>query len=126
MKTFSIEDCFLSEARPPQTVIDAERLDGAVTLLLDASRNWSSPDREGRLAIALEVSREMWGDVQLALSTRQTSLPLEVKNNLLIVSVYAQGKLIECEQMPSRERLASLIFMTRNLAASLREWRAAA
>ncbi len=116
----------MSEARLPLTVIDAERLDGAVTLLLDASRNWSSPDREGRLAISLEVSREMWSDVQLALSTRQTSLPLEVKNNLLIVSVYAQGKLIECEQMPSRERLASLIFMTRNLAASLREWRAAA
>lgn len=107
-------------------VIDAERLDGAVTLLLDASRHWSSPDREGRLAIALEVSKEMWGDIQLALSSRQTSLPLDVKNNLLIVSVYAQGKLLECEQTPSREKLASLIFMTRNLAASLREWRVAA
>lgn len=116
----------MSEARPPLTVIDTERLDGAVTLLLDASRDWSSPNREGRLAIALEVSREMWSDVQLALSTRQTSLPLEVKNNLLIVSVYAQGKLTECEQTPSRESLTALIFMTRNLAASLREWRVAA
>lgn len=116
----------MSVARPTLTVMDAERLDGAVTLLLDASRHWSSPSLEGRLAIALEVSREMWSDVQHALSTRQSSLPLEVKNNLLIVSVYAQGKLIECERMPSRERLASLVFMTRNLAASLREWRAAA
>lgn len=94
--------------------------------LMEASRHWSSLDHEDRLAMALEASRKMWGDIQQMLSTGMTTLPLEIRNNLLIVSVYAQGKLLECEQTPTRDKLAALIFMTRNLAASLKEWRAAA
>jgi len=116
----------LSKSAPLLATVNSERLDCAVTQLMDASRHWSSFDREGRLAMALEGSREMWNDIQKMLSDGMISLPLEVKNNLLIVSVYAQGKLMECEQAPTREKLATLIFMTRNLASSLREWRAAA
>jgi flagellar biosynthesis regulator FlaF len=116
----------LSELSKLQTVIDAGRLDHAVSLLMDASRYWSVPDCEGRLPIALETSKEMWRVTQLALASSETSLPAEVRSNLLIISVYAQGKLTEFAAAPSREKLASLISITRNLAASLRDWRQAA
>lgn len=116
----------MSELSKLLTVINAGRLDDAVSLLLDVGRYWSAPDREGRLSAALETNGEMWRDTQLALASSQTSLPVEVKSNLLIISVYAQGRLTEFAAAPSREKLASLISMTRNLAASLRDWREAA
>lgn len=116
----------MSKSASLLATVNSERFDSAVTLLMDASRHWSSFEGEGRLAMALKASREMWNDIQKMLSTGMTSLPVDVKNNLLIVSVYVQGKLLECEQAPTREKLATLISMTRNVASSLGEWRAAA
>lgn len=116
----------MSKASQQLAVIDVERLHGAVAMLSDAHRQWSSPEGENRLAMALEACKDMWSNIQLAISSDRGDLPVEIKNNLLIVSVYAEGKLIECELSPSREKLASLIMMMRNLVYSLREWRAAA
>lgn len=91
-----------------------------------ANQRWGSPGHEKLLEEALEASRQIWKDIQLALSDDASEVPLEIRNNLLIVSVYAESKLEELALSPDQEKMASLIDLTRSLAMSLREWRTAA
>lgn len=114
-----------SRARCRRTV-GSESLDGAAALLMAMQRHWDAPHREARLALTLATNRQVWADIQDALADGSLSLPLEAQQNLLILSVYANGKLEECEADPSPNRLAPLIALTRNLAGSLREWKVAA
>jgi len=107
-------------------MIGADRLEGASALLMAVQRHWTAPDREARLAIALDASREVWNDIQAALAEGAPSLPLEVRQNLLILSVYAEGKISECEARPSSDAIGALIALTRTLAGSLRDWKVAA
>lgn len=95
-------------------------------MLMAVNQRWNLPGQEKLLAEALGVSREVWKDIQQALSDDSSGVPLEIRNNLLIVSVYAESKLEELMQSPDQEKLASLIELTRSLAVSLREWRSAA
>lgn len=104
----------------------SECLDGAAALLMAMQRHWDEPDHASRLALTLEANREVWSEIQDALADGSLSLPLEAQQNLLILSVYANGKLDEFEINPSPNQLAPLIALTRNLACSLRECKAAA
>lgn len=106
--------------------IDTRRLVHAAALLMAVNQRWNSPARERLLDEALEASRQIWKDIQLALSDDTSGVPMEIRNNLLIVSVYAESKLEEIALDPEQEKLASLIELTRSLAMSLREWRSAA
>lgn len=108
------------------TTIDTKRLVHAAALLMAVNQRWNLPGREKLLGEALEASRQVWKDIQQALSDDSSGVPLEIRNNLLIVSVYAESKLEEITQSPDQEKLASLIELTRSLAMSLREWRSAA
>ena len=106
--------------------VSSECLDGVAALLMAMQRHWNEPDRDTRLALTLEANREVWLDIQDALADGSLSLRLEVQQNLLILSVYASGKLDDCEASPSPDKLGSLMALTRNLAWSLREWKVAA
>lgn len=116
----------MSEAAASAPFVDAESVNAAVALMREASHHWSSAGRAAHLARAVSACRCVWQDVQRALSAGAGQVPLAIRQNLLIVSVYAEGKLCEFERSPSREALVALIMMTRNLAASLRPWRRAA
>lgn len=106
--------------------IDTKRLTHAAALLMAVNQRWNMPGREKLLGEALQASREIWKDIQLALSDDSSDVPMEIRNNLLIVSVYAESKLEEITQSPDQEKMASLIDLTRSLAVSLRELRTAA
>lgn len=106
--------------------VDTERLHAAAALLMACMSNWNAPDREARLSVAIEVNQAIWRDVQDALAREDLDLPLEVRQNLLILSVYAEGKLSELTEQLSQDKLGPLIALTRNLAASLKDWPAAA
>jgi len=106
--------------------IGSESLDGVAALLMAMQRHWDEPNREARLALTLAANRKVWADIQDALADGSLSMPLEAQQNLLILSVYANGKLDECEAEPSANKLGSLIALTRNLAGSLRDWKVAA
>lgn len=104
----------------------SESLEGVAALLMAMQRHWNEPEREARLALTLKANREVWRDIQNTLADGSLSLPVEVQQNLLILSIYANGKLDDCEASPSADKLGSLIALTRKLASSLREWKAAA
>ena len=106
--------------------ISSESLDGVAALLMAMQRHWDEPNREARLAQTLAANRKVWSDIQDALADGSLLMPLEAQQNLLILSVYANGKLDECEAEPSANKLGSLIALTRSLAGSLRDWKVAA
>jgi len=106
---------------------EAVQLDGIAIQLMAVQRRWSDPSRAAHLTAALSASRVVWGGIQAALAEGALPLPLEVQHNLLILSVYADCKINACEgRNPSADMLGSLISLTRTLAGSLKEWRAAA
>lgn len=111
---------------PIRLPVDAERLYAAAALLMACLSNWNAPDREARVSVAIDVNRLIWVDVQEALANEDLGLPLEVRQNLLILSVYAESKLSEFNEHPVQDKLAPLIALTRNLAASLKDWPVAA
>ena len=104
----------------------AECLEGVSALLMAMQRHWDEADRESRLALTLEANREVWAEIQTALADGTLSLPVEVQQNLLILSVYASGRIDDCETSPAPEKLAALLALTRKLAYSLRDWKIAA
>jgi hypothetical protein len=106
--------------------LGAERLEGVSALLMAMQRHWNEPDREQRLALTIAANREVWRDIRAALADASLALPLDVQQRLLILSVYADGKLDDCEASPSADKLGSLLALTRKLAGNLREWKAAA
>ncbi|MDP2031550.1 MAG: flagellar biosynthesis regulator FlaF [Thiobacillus sp.] len=105
---------------------EAEQLDSIATRLMMVQRHWNDPNRVTQLADALAASRVVWHGIQTALAESTLALPLEVQHNLLILSVYADGKISACETTPSTEGVGSLAALTRTLAGSLKEWRVAA
>ena len=105
----------------------AVQLDDIAAQLMAVQRHWSDPERTAHLATALAASRTVWGDIQRSLAEGALALPLEVRHNLLILSVYADCKISACEgKNPNADMLGSLISLTRTLAGSLKEWRVAA
>jgi hypothetical protein len=105
---------------------EAVQLDDIAAQLMAVQRYWNAPNRAAHLATALADSRTAWHGIQAALAEGALELPLEVQQNLLILSVYADSKISVCEAAPSAEVLGSLIALTRTLAGSLKEWRVAA
>jgi len=105
---------------------EANQLEDIAAQLMAVQRVWNAPKREAHLAVALADSRAVWHGIQTALAEGSLALPLEVRHNLLILSVYADSKICACEEKPSAEILGSLIALTRTLAGSFKEWRAAA
>jgi flagellar biosynthesis regulator FlaF len=106
--------------------VDTERLHAAAALLMACMSNWNAPDRDTRLSVAMEENHAIWRDLQESLAREDLDLPLEVRQNLLILSVYAEGKLSEFSEYQNMDKLGPLIALTRNLAASLKDWPVAA
>ena len=105
---------------------EAAQLDDIAVQLMTVQRYWNAPARATHLTAALAASRDVWHGIQTELAEGTLALPLEVQQNLLILSVYADSKISACEATPSTDVLGSLIALTRTLAGSLKEWRVAA
>lgn len=113
--------------RPAGAMLDeTARLDAIAAQLMAVQRDWHAPERETRLTAALAAGRQVWHGIQTALAEGTLSLPVDVQHNLLILSVYADSKIDACQSATNADALAGLIALTRTLAGSLREWRAAA
>jgi len=105
---------------------EVAQLNNIAIQLMQVQQHWNDSNRVTQLADALAASRTVWHGIQTALAESTLALPLEVQHNLLILSVYADGKIHACETTPSTEGVGSLAALTRTLAGSLKEWRVAA
>lgn len=100
--------------------IEPARMDQSARLLMEINQHWNGEGHAERLKHAVQESRELWSQIQTILSSEHAGVPAEIRNNLLIVSVYAEGRLDEIERGPTQEKIASLIALTRSLALSLK------
>lgn len=105
---------------------EAAQLNSIAIRLMQVQQHWNDPNRVSQLADVLAASRVVWHGIQTALAESTLAIPLEIQHNLLILSVYADGKINACETTPSTEKVGSLAALTRTLAGSLKEWRVAA
>lgn len=105
---------------------EVAQLNSVAIQLMQVQQHWNDPNRVAQLADALAASRVVWHGIQTALAESTLAIPLEMRHNLLILSVYADGKISACETKPSTEGVGSLAALTRTLAGSLKEWRVAA
>ena len=86
---------------------------------MNCQSHWQETDHDARLVNALAACRQLWCDLQDALGRGTSEFPLEISQNILILSVYGLSRLEAVEHEPSRDALGGLIALTRNLAMSL-------
>jgi cyanophycinase-like exopeptidase len=112
---------------PTEAVMsEVAQLDIIAVRLMLVQQHWNDPNRVTQLADALAASRVVWHGIQTSLAENTLAIPVEIQHNLLILSVYADGKISACEATPSTESVGSLAALTRTLAGRLKEWRVAA
>lgn len=99
--------------------LEASVLVTAMQMLKNCQDNWDSPDREVKLREALNYNQSVWSIFQAELSKNDHPLPLEIRQNILNLSVFVDKKIIEALAEPSAEKLNPIIRINANIAAGL-------
>ena len=99
--------------------LEAMVLNKVAMLLQDVRNNWDAPDRLERLDHALRHNQKLWTFFQIELSSNDSPLPKEVKDNLISLSIYVDKRTFEVMAQPAPEKLDILISINRNIASGL-------
>jgi flagellar protein FlaF len=101
--------------------LEASVLMKAALILADVQEQWDAPQLDERLDVALRNNQRIWTVFQAELTEPDNPLPLEIKRNLLSLSVFVDRRTFELMAKPEREKLDILIAINKNIAAGLRE-----
>ncbi len=105
--------------------LEASVLMKAALILAEVQDQWDAPQLDERLDVALRNNQRIWTVFQAELTEPDTPMPLEIKRNLLSLSVFVDRRTFELMVKPEREKLDILIAINKNIAAGLREGQAA-
>ncbi len=83
--------------------------------------SWDDADLKIKLAEALRFNQRLWTFFQAELTKEENPLPIELKQNILNLSLFIDKRTFETLAAPSPEKLNILIDINLNLAAGLRE-----
>lgn len=72
------------------------------------------------LPAALEYDRKLWTILIAALEKPENPLPVAIRQNVMSLGVFILGRILEMSQAPTREGLAALVSLNRELATGLR------
>jgi flagellar protein FlaF len=100
--------------------IEAAALTRCALMLSDCQRNWDAMGRDKQLDEALRNTQVVWSILQSELVKDDNPLPIEIRNNLLSLSVFIDKRIIDVMAYPKPEKLKALIDINLNLAAGLR------
>lgn len=100
--------------------IEAAALTRCALMLAACQNNWDAAGRDDRLAEALRTNQIVWSILQSELVKDDNPLPIEVRQNLLTLSVFVDNRMIQVMAHPEPEKLKMLIDINLNLAAGLR------
>jgi len=100
--------------------IEATALTRCALLLSDCRENWDAPDRDEKLAEALRTNQMVWSILQSELVKDDNPLPIEIRQNILTLSVFLDYRIIQVMAYPAPEKLQIIIDINLNLAAGLR------
>lgn len=100
--------------------IEAAALTRCALMLQDCRKNWDAVGRQEKLTEALRSNQVIWSVLQSELARDDNPLPLEIRRNLLTLSVFIDKRIIQIMAHPAPEKLQVLIDINLNLAAGLR------
>jgi flagellar protein FlaF len=80
--------------------------------------NWDA--ERGNLYDALLYNRKLWTVFMGAVTSSDSPLPVEVRQNVANLGIFIMNQTLSLTQSPQRERLPSLININREIAAGLR------
>lgn len=100
--------------------IEAAALTRCALLLDDCRKHWAAPDRPEKLAEALRTNQVVWSILQSELVKDDNPLPIDIRNNLLTLSIFIDKRLLDVMANPDPDRIKIIIDINLNLAAGLR------
>lgn len=101
--------------------IEAAALTRCALMLDDCRKNWNATDGfDEKLADALRINQAVWSILQSELVKEDNPLPVEIRSNLLTLSVFIDKRIIEVMASPQPEKLKIIVDINLNLAAGLR------
>jgi flagellar biosynthesis activator protein FlaF len=101
--------------------LEASVLMKAALLLKGCKDNWGQPGNEQNLRDALRMNQRIWTFFQVELTQPDNPLPLEIKQNLLNLSVFIDKRTFDITAYPEAEKLDAIININMNIAAGLRQ-----
>jgi len=100
--------------------IEAAALTRCALMLEACRKNWYTIGRDKHLQEALRNNQIMWSILQSELVREDNPLPIEIRNNILTLSVFIDKRTIEVMTHPDPEKLKIIVDVNLNLAAGLR------
>lgn len=100
--------------------IEAAALTRCAVLLDECLKNWDAQDRPESLTEALRINQIVWSILQSELVRDDNPLPVEIRENILTLSVFIDNRIIQILSNPEPDMLKIIIDINLNLAAGLR------
>ena len=100
--------------------LEASVLTRAGLMLKQVQDNWNSPDRNDKLLEAVKFNQKVWSFFQAELSDPENPLPLNLRQDILNLSIFIDKRLFEAMACPDSDKLSIIIDINFNIAAGLR------
>jgi len=99
--------------------IEAEALFKAARMIESCQKAWDAPDRRAKLREALRLNMKLWTLFQSELTRNDHELPLDLRRDLLRISLFIDKRTYEVMARPQPEKLQALIDINRHIASGL-------
>ena len=99
---------------------EARVLTKAALKLKECQENWDSETRRTDLEEAFEYNNQIWSVFQTELTKPDHPMDKELRQNLLNLSIFIEGRIYETRAYPAPEKLTAIININNSLAAGLR------
>lgn len=100
--------------------LEASVLTRAGIMLKQVQDSWESPDRDQRLLEAIKFNQKVWSFFQAELSDPENPLPVNLRQDILNLSLFVDKRLFEVMASPDKEKLTIVVEIDFNIAAGLR------
>ena len=99
---------------------EARVLSKASLKLKECQANWDSETRRTDLEEAFEYNHKIWSIFQSELIKPDHPMEKELRQNILNLSVFIEGRIYDTRAYPAPEKLTAIININNGLAAGLR------
>jgi flagellar protein FlaF len=100
--------------------LEASILTKAAFKLKECQVRWNDEKHVERLGEALRFNQKIWTIFQSELADKDNPLPLQLKTDILNLSLFIDKRIFEVMAIPSPEKLDAIININLNIAEGLR------
>ncbi len=100
--------------------LEAHVLTKAAQHLKECQAKWEEEGHRERLNNALRLNQKIWTIIQSELARDDNPLPLQVRTDILNLSLFIDKRIIEIMAAPAAEKLDAIIKIDINIAEGLR------